>query len=223
MKIIITATFLLCFISCSFLSSKKKTFDIGPPNKTFDLDISGDHLYDCINLSITSDSCKNLIRQLGEYKFSTSRDEYFPYATTGMLLYYEFEGVRLVFDGPDAGSNDPEKIKDLIKTYPNGFRIQEIDIEPALFKGALPKTITQNDSPWIVEKKLGKYNTHFGSNIDRSEKVSFTYPNHGLVVKFNFYPEEFNADSSIHLVVITDSITEMKRWPTIFPAYAEKN
>lgn len=213
----------LILASCNFLKSPPSNEpDLGSPNKKFEVNLDGDNLYKIINLSITNDTIINLISQLGKHKYSTSRDDYFPYATTAMNLDYEFEnGISISFTGPDAGTNEKQKVMDMIKKYPNGFRVERVDVETNIYKGSLPKGILHTDGPVQVEKKIGKHSEHFKSNIDQSERVEYIYPHHGLDIRFNFYPGDLSPDSTIQLLIITDSITEMKRFPTIYPQYKE--
>jgi hypothetical protein len=209
--------FLISFTSCGFLKTPPSNEpDLGAPSKQFEVNIQGDRLYQLINLPITNDTIKNLLVQLGKHSYSTSRDEYDPYATTAMTLYYEFEGITLVFNGPDAGTNEKTKVTELIKQYPHDFILEQIDIEPAKYKGALPKNILATDKAFEIEKKLGKHNEHFQSNLDPSQRVQYIYPHHGLDIQFNFHPGGVSLDSNMYLMVIKDSLKEKARFPTIY-------
>lgn len=224
MKYYIMAFICITMVSCGFLKTPSSNEpDLGLPKNKFVVNIEGDNLYKVLNLPITNDTIINLISQLGKHKYSTSRDEYFPYATTGMYLYYEFEnGLSLYFNGPDAGSNEKQKVMTLIKEYPTGYRLEKINIENGVYKGTLPKGLLNSDDALRVEEKLGKHNEHFKSNNDQSSRVEYIYPNHGLDIRFSFYPDGVSVDSTIQLISITDSITEMKRFPTIYPQYKEE-
>lgn len=214
---------LLLTVSCGFLKTKPSNEpDMGSPKHKFEVNIDGDNLYKIINMPISNDTMINLFSQMGKHKYSNSRDDYFPYATTAMSLYYEFEnGISLSFSGPDAGSNDKQAVMDMMKKYPTGFRLEQISIDNKVYRGKLPKGILNTDSPILVEEKVGKYNEFFKSNVDQTERVEYFYPHLGLDIRFNFFPGEFSPDSSIQMIIITDSITEMKRFPTIYTRFKE--
>ncbi len=213
--LVILITFFIS--SCGFLKTPPSNEpDLGEATKKFEVNIQGDELYKLIGLSLTSDTVKNLFNQLGHHGYSTSRDFYYPYATTGMYLYYEFGDLRFSFNGPDAGSNEKSKVENLIKKYPDGYRLEQIEIRTPSYKGTLPKGINDSLYPNEVEKILGKYDEHFG-RLDPTQRIKYFYPNHGLTILFNTTPVDIHPDSSIFRIWITDSITEMKRFPTKFP------
>jgi hypothetical protein len=211
------------FTSCGFFKTPPSNEpDLGTPSKQFDVNIQGNEIYTMLNLPITNDTIKNLIIQLGKHSYSTSRDQYNPYARTGMYLYYEFEGIRLSFNGPDAGTNKKEEVEKLIREYRmDPYFLEQITIEPAKYKGILPMGIKSTDGPIQIEEKLGLHDEHFQSNNDVSRRVEYIYPNHGLDIRFNFFPGDLNPDSTMYLLIVTDSVAEMKRYPTKFPKYQD--
>jgi hypothetical protein len=192
--------------------------NIGVPQKNIELDISGNNLPSFINAKLLSDTSRNLIKQLGEYKFSTSIDpansednRYNP----DVHIFYEYEGIELKYVGKGAGLVKREELQSTIEEYSKSFYLDEIFIEPKSFKGSLPKGLTVNSTPEKVEKILGKHNPFFdGSN---TEKLSYRYPEHGLFIVFNSYPGSVSSDSSIAMITIMDPIKEMERYPTLYP------
>lgn len=218
MRMICLVIMVFLISSCGFFRTPTSNEpDLGVPSKEFKVNIDGDNLYQLLNLPITSDTIKNLINQLGKHSYSTTRDEYNPYATLGMKLYYEFEGIRLVFNGPDTGTNKKEEVEKIIRENPKDpFILEQIDIEPAKYKGRLPKGIVSSDGPVQIDKKLGIHDEHFFSNKDATRRVQYIYPNHGLEIQFKCFPDGISMDSSMYLLIVKDSLKEMARFPTKF-------
>ncbi len=70
-------TLIFLFISCSCLNkttNEEKEINIGQPSSKIDLKVDGNSLFSYINTKLLGDTSRNLITQLGKYKFSTSKD-----------------------------------------------------------------------------------------------------------------------------------------------------
>jgi len=215
---ILLASATIFLSSCLFSGKSKKLsmpLNIGEPSKTFAVNVDGDNLYRLINLPLASDSMKNAIKQLGDFNFTTSMDEYYPYPTTAEYLYYDFGGLNISVRG--AGMNI--KRNELQKTYDeytSSFRTESIVIYPEDYKKPLPYQLKYTDTPSMVEKKIGLHDNFF--HTPRETDYKFFYPNKGIEIKFNCRL----SDTTITQITLTDSITEMQRFPTKFGVDKEK-
>src|SRR6187402_1045025 len=149
-KILPLIVFLFFFYSCSEPVKeevKKAELNIGIPQQKNTLTISGDNLLSFINVKLLSDSSRNLINQLGEYKFSTSIDpenaedsRYNP----DVIIYYAYEGIELQYVGKGAGQINRKDLQVTLQDYSKYFYLDRIIIEPKLYKGDLPYGIKSN-------------------------------------------------------------------------------
>src|SRR3989344_1066375 len=147
----------LALFSCG--GSKKEEsipdeLNIGPAGKKFDLELSGNKLQSFINIKLLSDSSRNLISQLGAYKFSTSIDAEnrgYNINNPDAIIYYEYEGITLkyIFKGAGHYINDKtgyveqpnrEQLQKTLDEFKNAY-LEEILIEPKQYKGNLPFTL----------------------------------------------------------------------------------
>jgi hypothetical protein len=209
---------MLLAISCS-TKTEEKGLNIGIPVQKIQLDLSGDQLVSYIHTKLLSDTSRNLIAQLGSYTFSTSVDPVNSYDNRynpDVILYYEYPGLTLKYTGKGAGMTQRKELQSVLESYPNSFYLDEIILEPKLYKNTLPFKLTKNSGPYEVEQLLGKHNSFFDSG-STTVKLSYTYPEHGLFVRFNYYPGSLMPDSSILVISLKDPLTEMKRYPTLFP------
>ncbi|MBL7913164.1 MAG: hypothetical protein JNJ41_19025 [Bacteroidia bacterium] len=216
---------IVSFISCSCLTkltSEEKEINIGEPTAKFKLNTEGNDLVSYINTKLLSDSSRNLISQLGRYKFSTSLDplnafdnRYNPDA----FIYYDYQGLQLKYVFIGGGSFQRNELAAKMAEFKKYVFLDEITIEPKLYKGTLPKGLTCYSTSSEVEKILGKHNPHFDGGGSTS-KVNFTYPELGLRFLFDQYAPAYPTDdSTILFITISDSIKEMKSYPTIYPKY----
>ncbi|MBK6834472.1 MAG: hypothetical protein IPG89_09435 [Bacteroidetes bacterium] len=189
--------------------------NIGEPSKAFAVNIDGDNLYSLIGLPLASDSMKNVIKQLGDFKFTTSMDEYYPYPTTAAYLNYEFGSMYICVRG--AGMNiERSELQKTYDEYTSSFKTESIVIYPEDYKKPLPYNLKYTDTPSMVEKKVGLHDNFF--HTPRETDYKFFYPNKGLEIKFYCGL----SDTTITQITLTDSITEMQRFPTKFGADKEK-
>lgn len=208
---------IIAFFSC-FSGRKEKDkniLNIGEPTKSFQLNLEGENLYSLIGLPLASDSMKNALMQLGKFKFSTSMDEYYPYPTTAEYVNYDFGGIYITVIG--AGMDI--KRNELQKTYnefTSSFKTESITVYPEEYKGTLPYKLKFTDTPSMVEKKVGIHDDFFHKPSYSDYK--FFYPNKGMEIKFNCRL----SDTTITQIILTDSITEMQRFPTKFGPNKEK-
>ena len=208
----------LMLSSCLFGGKKKDKnaeLKIGEPSKAFTINLDGNNLYSLINLPLASDSMKNAIKQLGNFRFKTSMDEYYPYPTTAEYLYYDFGAINISVRG--AGMNI--KRNELQKTYDeytSSFRTESVVIYPEDYKKPLPYQLKYTDNPSVVEKKVGMHDDFFHRPSETDYR--FFYPNKGLEIKFYCGL----SDTNITQITLTDSITEMQRFPTKFGVDKEK-
>lgn len=195
---------------------KEAELDIGAPKQKFSLDISDLRSY--INTKLLTDSSRNLITQLGKYKFSTSIDaanaldnRYNP----DVFIYYDYEGLQLKYVFKGAGLLKRNELQSNLEEYKKYIFLESIIIEPGVYKGPLPGKLSPYAKANDVEKALGKHNTHFDEG-STTKRINYTYPEHGLRFLFNFYLSDVMADSTILYITVSDSIQEMKRYPTIY-------
>ncbi len=206
-------------ISCGEEVVKYEELKIGAPTQIINLNVQGSNLPSFINTKLLSDTSRNLLIQLGEYKFSTSIDSENSYDNRynpDVNIFYTYEGLELKYTGKGAGLVQREALQATLEDFPQSFYLEEIYIEPQKYKGTLPKGITAKSTPSEIEKLLGKHNTFFDSG-GNTERVRFKYPEYGLSVLFNHYPGSVSSDSSIYMITIVDPVKEMKRYPTLYP------
>ncbi len=110
-------------ISCIEQASfKEPELNIGSTTQKFKLDVTGNGLKSYINVKLLSDTSRDLISQLGKYKFSTSKDpansednKYNP----DVFIYYDYEGLQLKYAFEEGGSIErkdlPAKIEEFKK------------------------------------------------------------------------------------------------------------
>ncbi len=218
-------TLIFLFISCSCLNKitpEEKEINIGQPSSKIDLKVDGNSLFSYINTKLLSDTSRNLITQLGKYKFSTSKDpensednRYNP----DVFIYYDYEGLQLKYVFKEGGTIDRKDLPSKIEEFKKYVYLDEIIMEPKKYKGSLPKGLNAFSRSSDVENILGKHNTHFDGG-GSTRKVNYTYPEYGLRFLFNLYAPAYPTDdSTILFITISDSISEMKRYPTIYPKY----
>lgn len=209
---------LLTLSSCLFGGKKKEKnaeLNIGEPSKTFTVNVDGDNLYRLINLPLASDSMKNALQQLGNYKFTTSMDEYYPYPTTAAYVNYDFGGLYISVRG--AGMNiQRSELQKTYNEYTSSFRTESIVVYPADYKKPLPYQLKHTDTPSMVETKVGMHDDFFHTPSETDYR--FFYPNKGLEIKFHCGL----SDTTITQITLTDSITEKQRFPTKFGVDKEK-
>ncbi|HEY1038364.1 MAG TPA: hypothetical protein VGF30_03120 [Bacteroidia bacterium] len=183
--------------------------DIGKATASFKLSLDGKDFASFINLKLQSDSSRNLITQLGPYKFSTSidpenREDYIN--TPDALIYYEYEGLTLKYNFKGAGKyidssgyvNQPnrtqlQKTMDEVKMGPC---LEEITFEPKKFKGNMPLNLTGSSKMNDVIKILGNEDSMYYSP---SDKLRFSYPDKGLSFLFAY-------DSTITFITLSDTL-----------------
>jgi hypothetical protein len=211
---------IILFISCSGQTKdvpQEKELSIGVASTTLKLLIEGNDLLKYINTKLLTDSSRNLIAQLGSYKFSTSIDamnaedsRYSP----DVYMYYDYEGLQLRYVFKGAGMLQREELQNELENYSKHIYLEQMTIEPQVYKGSLPYGLSKHFGPLSVEKVIGKHNTFFGSG-DPNSRISYTYPEKGLFIVF----DNSLSDNTIQYITLTDSVTEMKRYPTIYPMY----
>lgn len=225
MQILKFSTLIIGFISCSCLTKiapEEKEINIGEAVSKFTVSTEGKDLISYINTKLLTDSSRNLISQLGNYKFSTSIDpanaldnRYNPDA----FIYYDYEGLQLKYVFIGGGSFQRNELAAKIAEFKKYVYLDQIIIEPRLYKGTLPKGLNSNSKSSDIEKILGKHNTHFDGGSS-TRKVNYTYPEHGLRFVFDQYVPAYTTDDSTMLfITLSDSIKEMKSYPTIYPKY----
>lgn len=213
----------LLFLSCSFFTTRvaeEKELDIGVPVTKMKLATEGSDLIKYINTKLLTDSSRNLLSQLGSYKFSTSIDaanasdsRYNP----DVFIYYDYEGLQLRYVFKGAGLLQRRELQNEIENYKKYIYLEQIIFEAGVYKGRLPYDLSQHFGPLSVEKVIGKHNTFFDGG-DPNSRTTFTYPEKGLYITFT----NNLKDNTIQYITLTDSISEMKRYPTIYPNYASK-
>jgi hypothetical protein len=225
MQILKFSVLIVSFISCSCLTKlpqEEKEINIGEASSKFKVSTEGKDLISYINTKLLSDTSRNLISQLGHYKFSTSIDpanavdnRYNPDA----FIYYDYEGLQLKYVFIGGGSFQRNELPVKITEFKKYVYLDQIIIEPKLYKGTLPKGLKSYSKSSDVEKILGKHNTHFDGGASTT-KVNFTYPELGMRFLFNQYAPAYPTDDSTMLyITLSDSIKEMKRYPTIYTKY----
>lgn len=195
--------------------SKKSTgevepeLSIGKATISFKFPLDGKDYPFFINVRLQNDSSRNLISQLGAYKFSTSidpenREDYIN--TPDALIYYEYEGLTLKYNFKGAGKyidsngyvGQPDR-KQLQKTMDEvkmGPYLEEITFEPKKFKGNLPLNLTRSSKMIDVIKILGNEDSMY---YNPSDKLRFSYPDKGLSFLFAY-------DSTITFITLTDTL-----------------
>ncbi|MEO6306072.1 MAG: hypothetical protein ABIP51_23190 [Bacteroidia bacterium] len=218
-KIVFLVVIALMAISCINTTIYDREINIGAPKQVFKLNVSGANLQSFINAKLVSDTSRNLIAQLGKYKFSTSADpsnagdnRYSPDA----YIYYDYEGLQLKYIFEGGGSFQREQLQSKIEEFKKYVYLYEIYFEPKVYKGTLPYQLTSASTPCDVEKILGKHNPSFDGG-SKTRKINYEYPEHGLYLLFNFYLSDVMVDSTINILTLRDSIKEMKRHPTFYP------
>jgi len=189
--------------------SKTAELTIGAVGKKFELDLSGNNLQSFINIELMSDSSRNLISQLGTYKFSTSIDlenQDDNRNNPDAVIYYEYEGITLkyVFKGAGmyidslgyVGQPNREQLQKTMNEAVKGPILEEIIIEPKLYKGALPFTLNSASKANDVIKVFGKQDSLFNSS---SEKIRYKYPEKGVSFVFGY-------DSTITYIALSDML-----------------
>lgn len=214
------------FLSCSCLTKyapKEGELNIGTAGTAMRLPIEGNDLLKYINTKLLTDTSRNLIKQLGDYRFSTSIDaanaldsRYNP----DVFIYYDYEGLQLRYVFKGAGMLQRHELQSNLENYRKYIYLDQLIIEPEVYKGSLPYDLSKHFGPLSVERVIGKHNSFFDS-VSPSKKISYTYPEKGLFVLFHHYPGPVIGDSTIQFLTITDSISEMKRYPTIYPKYSQ--
>lgn len=189
--------------------SKQSELNIGIATKKIELDLSGNKLQSFINVKLLSDSSRNLISQLGAYKFSTSidpeeRDNNIN--NPDAIIYYEYEGITLKYIFKGAGHyidaktgyvEQPtrEQLQKTLDEFKNAY-LEEILIEPKLYKGNLPFTLNSTSKANDVIKVFGKQDSLYNS---ASEKIRYKYPEKGVSFVFNY-------DSTITYITLCDTL-----------------
>lgn len=197
---------------------KQDELNIGSPAQKLKLNTSGNALHSFIHCKLLSDSSRNLIAQLGTYKFSTSID---PeniddnLNNPDVFIYYDYPGLQLKYVFKGAGILARDSLQSNLVTYQKHIYLEEIIIEPANYKGALPYSLTSSSTPADVEKRFGKYNTFFGTPSSNT-RMSFKYPEHGVYMLFDCFGDSYDHGSIVSLS-LKDSIEEMRSYPTIYP------
>lgn len=208
-----------CFsISCiNTTGIKEAELNIGAPQQKFKMDLSDLRSY--INTKLLTDSSRNLIIQLGKYKFSTSIDaanavenRYNP----DVFIYYDYAGLQLKYVFKGAGLLKRSELQKNLEQYKQYIYLESIIVEPKVYKGSLPNKLSPYAKASDVEITFGKHNSHFDEG-GTTRKINYTYPEHGLRFLFNFYLGDISPDSTIKYLTLSDSVTEMKRYPTIYP------
>lgn len=219
LKLKLAGSVFAAIISMSCITSigeKENELNIGSAGKKFELNTSD--LRSFINTKLLTDSSRNLILQLGKYKFSTSIDaanafdnRYNP----DVFIYYNYNGLQLKYVFKGAGLLKRSELQNNLEEYKKYIYLESIIVEPLIYKKTLPMNISPYAKANDVEKILGKHNTHFDEG-STTRKVNFTYPEHGMRFLFNLYKSDVLADSTINCITLFDSIQEMKRYPTIY-------
>jgi hypothetical protein len=210
------------FMSCSFFTKyvpEEKELDIGRPSSNISLALGGNDLVTYVNTKLLTDSSRNLIKQLGPYKFSTSIDAVNAEDSRNspdVYFYYDYEGLQLRYVFKGAGILRRDELQNEIENYKNYIYLEQMTIEPGVYKRSLPYDLSHHFGPLSVEKVIGKHNVFF-ENSDPNRRT-FTYPEKGLFIVFN----NALSDSSIRFITLSDSVTEMKRYPTIYTNYQSK-
>jgi len=209
--------------SCSFFIRSvpvEKELNIGQSAVKMKLSLEGNDLMNYLNTKLLTDSSRNLISQLGNYKFSTSIDaknaEDYRYSPN-VYIFYDFDGLQLRYIFSGAGMVQRAELQNEIENYKKYVYLDQITIEPEVYKRSLPYDLSYHFGPLSVEKVIGKHNTFFDSG-DHNSRTTFTYPEKGLFIAF----ANNLSDSCIQYITLSDSVCEMKRYPTIFPKYAGK-
>ncbi len=211
------------FLSCSFFTTRvaeEKELHIGVPATTLKLATEGSDLIKYINTRLLTDSSRNLLSQLGSYKFSTSIDasnaidsRYNP----DVFIYYDYEGLQLRYVFKGAGLLQRSELQYELENYKKSIYLEQIIFEAEAYKGRLPYDLSKHFGPLSVEKVIGKHNSFFDSG-DPNSRTTFTYPEKGLFITFT----NNLSNNTIQYITLSDSISEMKRYPTIYSNYASK-
>jgi len=226
-KIFVVALLAFLAISCINQATFKEPaeLNIGKATQKFKLDISGNGLRSYLKVKLLSDTSRNLIEQLGKYKFSTSKDpshsednRYNPDA----YIYYDYEGLQLKYVFKEGGSIERKDLQAKIEEFKKYVYLDRITFEPKKYKGSMPKNLFNYATIIDVERELGQHNTFFDVGSG-TRKVSYEYPHHGMYFLFNLYsPAYAGDDSTILYLSLTDSVEEMKRYPTLYPKYSKR-
>ncbi len=112
-------------ISCIEQESfKEPELNIGTATQKIKLDLSGNGLKSYIKVKLLSDTSRNLISQLGKYKFSTSKDpansednRYNP----DVFIYYDYEGLELKYVFKEGGSIERKIYRKKYRSLKNMF------------------------------------------------------------------------------------------------------
>lgn len=216
----------ILFLSCSCLAKyvpKEKELNIGDAVTAMRLPIEGNNLLKYLHTKLLTDTSRNLIKQLGSYRFSTSIDKanaldnrYNP----DVYIYYDYEGLQLRYAFKGAGMLERHELQSNLETYKKYIYLDQLIIEPKVYKGSLPYDLSKHFGPLSVERVIGKHNSFFDS-VSPTKKISYTYPEKGLFILFHHYPGSVIGDSTIQFITLTDSISEMQRYPTIYPKYSK--
>ncbi|MDP2387204.1 MAG: hypothetical protein Q8M29_12580 [Bacteroidota bacterium] len=188
---------------------KQSELNIGSASKKIELDLLGNNLRSFINIKLLSDSSRNLISQLGAYKFSTSIDpenQDDNRNNPDAIIYYEYEGITLKYIFKGAGhyidhktgyveQPNREQLQKTLNEFKNAY-LEEILIEPRLYKGNLPFTLSSSSKPNDVIKVFGKQDSLFNST---SEKIRYKYPEKGVSFVFDY-------DSTMSYISLSDTL-----------------